>query len=378
MRANRFVGLLFACALSAMAATDSSAAPPWRQLAVFKRIDADPDKRYPLTEDNGPWTIIAVTFSGKEAAEEAQTLVYELRKHYKLPAYTHEMKLDFSKPFEGRGVNQYGGAKIMKYQRDIKTREIAVLVGDFNSVDDPAAQDTLKLLRYAQPECLKPENDKSTSRTLAAMREIHKRILAPGSDWKERGPMGRAFISTNPLLPPEYFAPKGLDPFVARLNEPLEYSLLKCPGKYSVQVAMFTGTFVQSQSESDLKKAMNMPTKLEEAELKAHQMTLALRKKGYEAYEFHDERSSVVTIGSFDTLGNDGPNGQIELHSGILRIMETFGAQKKTDGPGGTVSSVGMPKSISTSEGKIPFDIQPVPVEVPKKSVGFSFEQARR
>jgi hypothetical protein len=376
MRANWLAWLLLCCALTL--ASDLAAAPPWRQLAVFKRIDADPDKRYPLTEENGPWTIMAVTFSGKQAAEEAQALVYELRKHYKLPAYTFEMKLDFSKPFEGRGVNQYGGAKIMKHLRDIKTREIAVLVGDYNSVDDPGAQETLKLLRYAQPECLKLENDKSTSRTLAALREIHKTILAPGNDWKERGPMGHAFISTNPLLPPEYFVPKGLDPFVVRLNEPLEYSLLKCPGKYSVQVAMFTGTFVQTQSESELKKAMNLPSKLEEAEQKAHLLTLALRKKGYEAYEFHDERSSVVTIGSFDTLGNDGPNGQIELHSSIVKIMETFGAQKKAAEPGGRVAAVGMPKTINTSEGRIPLDIQPVPVEVPKKSVGFGFEQARR
>ena len=44
--------------------------------------------------------------------------------------------------------------------------------------------------------------------------------------------MGHAFITTNPMLPKDYFAPKGVDGFVLRLNEGLEFSLLNCPGKY--------------------------------------------------------------------------------------------------------------------------------------------------
>ena len=33
---------------------------------------------------------------------------------------------------------------------------------------------------------------------------------------------------------------------------------------------------------------------------KAHKMTVALRAKGYEAYEFHDRYASIVTVGSYD------------------------------------------------------------------------------
>jgi hypothetical protein len=360
-----------------LSAAGGLAAPPWRQFAVFKRIEADKEKDYRLTEDCGPWMIMAVTFSGELAEEESRTLVYELRKKYKLPAYTYEMELDFSKPFAGRGVDEYGAPRKMKHLRDIKTREIAVLVGDYNAVDDPAAQETLDRLRYAHPECLKPKKDKATSRTLGAFREIQKTVLAATDEWHKRGPMGHAFMTANPLLPPEYFAPKGLDPFVVELNEAVENSLLECPGRYSVQVAMFTGTFIQTQSLADLEKAKDMPSKLEEAADKAHRMAQALREKGYEAYEFHDRYSSVVCVGSFDTLGNDGPNGQIELHPAIVKIMDTFGAPKKK-GPDNTITGVGTPRTINTPEGKIPFDIQPVPVEVPKKSTGIRFEQARR
>ena len=81
--------------------TNAAAAPPWRNLVTFNRVDADPEKAYPLTEKNGPWMIMAVTFSGEGAAEDAQALVYELRKRYKLPAYTHEMTFDFSSRSSG-------------------------------------------------------------------------------------------------------------------------------------------------------------------------------------------------------------------------------------------------------------------------------------
>ena len=53
--------------------------------------------------------------------------------------------------------------------------------------------------------------------------------------------MGHAMITPNPLLPPGYFNRKGLDPFLVELNKDLEYRLLKCPGKYTVQVATFKG-----------------------------------------------------------------------------------------------------------------------------------------
>ena len=56
-----------------------------------------------------------------------------------------------------------------------------------------------------------------------------------------RGPMGRAFFTRNPLLPREYFVPKGVDDFVAKMNQGVEHSLLDCPGRYTVQVATFRG-----------------------------------------------------------------------------------------------------------------------------------------
>ena len=161
------------------------------------------------------------TFSGEGADEDAHELVLELRKRDKLLAYTYEMEFDFSKSFNGRGFDEYGDPRRMINKRHIKTREVAVLIGDYRSVDDNDAQKTLQKIRYAKPECLKLENQKHVTRTLAGLREIQKHIMAPGDERKERGPMGMPWTITNPLLPKEFFVPDGLDAFVVKLNENL-------------------------------------------------------------------------------------------------------------------------------------------------------------
>ena len=92
-------------------------------------------------------------------------------------------------------------------------------------------------------------------------------------------------------------------------------------------------------------------SRLHEAADKAHRLTELLRGKGYEAYEFHDRDSSMVTVGSFDLVGTPRPDGKIEIHPTIHRILETFkGTQSPLGGPL-------MPKQIDG----IPLDVQPLP-----------------
>ena len=84
------------------------AAPPWAKVVLFKHLEAKPHETYPLTSENGPWTIMAATFCGDGAAEQAQELVYEIRKQYKLPAYSYQKKFEFSKPVVGKGLDTHG------------------------------------------------------------------------------------------------------------------------------------------------------------------------------------------------------------------------------------------------------------------------------
>src|SRR6185369_17563432 len=72
-----------------------------------------------------------------------------------------------------------------------------------------------------------------------------------GKSATKRGPMAQAFFTRNPLLPREYFVPKGVDKFVAKMNEGVEHSLLDNPGRQTVQVATFRGNVILQTSSKD-------------------------------------------------------------------------------------------------------------------------------
>lgn len=344
-----------------------AAAAPWDKLLTFKRVEADPNKTYALSQDHGPWVILACTFSGDHAKQQASDLVYELRKKYKLAAYVYEKEFDYGQQVTGRGVDRYNEPVRMRYQRGSEVHEIAVMVGDFSSIDDPEAQKTLQDLKYATPECLDLKKGKQTNQSLAALRLIQKEIhSAIGSEKKKRGPMGHAFLTTNPLLPKDYYAPKGVDKLVLAMNEGNRYSLLDCPGKYTVQVAHFTGNVIIDQKaiQAVEQGRKSFKSGLIEAGEKAETLAEALRLKGYEAYVFHDRSASLVTVGSFESAGTPRADGKTEINPEVHALMKRFAAEQL---PGGQMK----PQMLNG----IPFDIQPIPVQVPQRSISSDYSR---
>lgn len=346
------------------------AAPPWTDLVSLKKVEAESDKTYSLSEDNGPWMIMACSFSGDGAEKQAQELVYELRKKYKLPAYIHKAQFELGDA-KGLGVDRYGSPVKMRYRKGSEIKEVAVLVGDYSTVDDAEAQKVLKKLKYTVPQCLDVKENKETYQTLAALRTMQAMV---GSANKEKGPMAHAFITTNPLLPKDYFAPNGLEPFVIEMNQNVTHSLLECPGKYSVQVATFKGQVIIKQSEIDAIESgkKHLDSDLADAAMKAHLLTEALRMKGYEAYEFHDRHASIVTVGSFDSVGTPRADGRTEINPKIHAIMKTFGA--KPVNLTGQLPKDTIPMACKSLTG-INFDIQPIPILVPKKTISASLSR---
>ncbi len=80
-RWTRRDGIVWAGVLLTLAfASVATATPPWKKLVPFRSVEADPNKMYWLTEDQGPWMIMATSFAGPGAEEQAHTLVLELRK----------------------------------------------------------------------------------------------------------------------------------------------------------------------------------------------------------------------------------------------------------------------------------------------------------
>ncbi len=281
--------------------------------------------------------VMACDFSGEGAEKQAHELVVELRKRYKLPAYSYLGHFDPGKA-EVLGFNKYGKkprAAYYKYREGKNPEhpdlvEVAVLVGNYRAADDPKAQSVLHTLKYAKPKCLELKDGKQTQQTLTGWRLAQQQVYEMiGSAKKELGPMRHAFIVPNPLLPAEYFNQRGLDEETIALNKDVPYSLLECPGKYTVQVATFKGSTVIRQADiRDIEEGRKeMGSQLAVAAQQADALVKELRRLGYDAYQYHDRYSSIVTVGNFKSPGTTLANGQIDFDPTIKKIIEIFSAR---------------------------------------------------
>ncbi|MBM4000757.1 MAG: hypothetical protein FJ297_14670 [Planctomycetes bacterium] len=369
MKSRWTVGVILAVLGACCPVAEAWAAPNFRSLIPFgKRVEADPAKTYELTDSQGPWMILATSFSGVGADRQARELILELRRAFNLEAFEHRRTFDFTDPVLGLGYNQFGEPRKMRHQQNVRFDEIAVLVGGFDSPDSEDAQAALHKIKHAKPACLDIKRNKTSTQRFVGLREI-QRMVNPDPEKREMGPMRAAFVSRNPLLPDEYFVPKGVDPLIAEMNRDVEHSLLDCHGRYTVRVATFQGESTMNLEAMEKKPRIprGQPSKLEIAAEKAHRLTMALREKGIEAYEFHDRFESVVTIGSFASVGTPRPDGRVEIDPNVHSVIETYRA-RKIPLPNG--SEFGLaPQSLDG----VPFDVQPTPVEVPRISVGNSY-----
>lgn len=399
MRCRFFGSSLIALTLLATSLALHAAPPLWEQLAPRKSVAADPHKEYKLSEGNGPWLVMATSFTGEEGKAQAHQLVHELRSKYHLPAFYYGMEFQLDDLNPGRGIDEYGGPIKRRYNRS-EVEEHAVLVGEFPAIDDPEAQKVLQQIKAVTPDTLNVDEGEDTAQSMAMVREIQNQVREKVNPKQKRGPMGHAFLTRNPMLPREYFVPQGVDTEVAKWNEGVEHSLLKCPGKYSIRVATFRGrvTFESYEAKQDQKpkKSKKKMDPLEEAAYNAHEMTIALRAKGWEAYEFHDRQESYVTVGSFDN-GSQMADGRIELADREAQIIAaTFGAatpnnvferpaaqdkqleelQKQRFNNlfaqrGEAFSGLNPKRFIG-----LPFDIIPEPVNVPRKSISSAYARS--
>jgi hypothetical protein len=332
-----------------------------------------PATAHRLTTQQGPWMIFAASFAGESAEEEALTLATEMRKRWRLPAYVYSERFDFSQPVQAIGLREDGTRLKLKHRLPIAYDEIAVLVGNFPAVNDPQLQKTLDFVKHVKSPVLEGNLQRErTSMRYAGLRSWQRRN---STDEKERkkGLMGQAFVTRNPLLPEEFFAPKGIDAMVASMNSGVEHSLLECPGNYSVRIAAFRGTVLIDQREVKEALATNrFESRLVEAAEKAHRLTEILRKRKVEAYLFHDRHESIVTVGSFESMGTPREDGMIEINPAIFRIIKDYSPQQQILPDGRSMGL--MPKTI----GGIALDIQPIAVAVPKRSVATDYRRSAR
>jgi hypothetical protein len=346
--------VLLAVSLAGYAA-EAKAQSGWLPTAWFSQDTIDSESMFPLAESDGPWLVLATTFRGEGARDDARRLVQELRGSHKLKAYTHEKSFDFTGNQRGLGLNPDGSPKKMRFAKAEQVIEVAVLVGDFASFDDPRGQKMLTKIKNLQPESLSGGSGKSQSFSdFRRMMGLDKNAA--------KGPMHLAFVIPNPLLPEDFFTRQQVDKFVLEMNSDVTNSLLDCPGRYSVRVATFTGagTFDQKAIEEG-GKDVEFQGRLVEAAEKAHRLTETLRRSGWQAWEFHDRESSMVCVGSIEQLAVQQANGTLATHPEIVRIVKELGPD-----PVKLAAGQIMPRSIDG----VLLDVQPKPIDVPRVPTG--------
>ncbi len=348
-------------------------------LRMFSRsnaaVSADASKSYALTPEDGPWMVLAHTFVGEGSSERADRLALEIRRDLNLPAFVYEEDFDFSGAVKsGSPIQRTGGRhgrRRMRYQNQIRYKAHAVLVGEYDRPEHPRVDADLERIKTASCAVFDDKKEMAAEtdshNPVTAVKALHKRLTERFAD-KERGPMGNAFLTRNPMLPEDYFQSPQVDAFVRSLNDDKPNSLLSCPGKYTVVVRTFTGfnTIVDGKKEKGYTASAERMLK---CGLDAHEMTALLRAEGVEAYEFHDRNQSVVTIGSFDSLGKELPGGGFEYLPEIQRVMNeyrAFNVDPKLADHVKHQTSRGVP--VNCVAEKYPFDVDPLPIAVPKAS----------
>jgi hypothetical protein len=237
----------------------------------------EPVEPYLLTKDAGPFMVMARVFRGRDAERTALALVKELRDDFGLPAYILRTK-------DLPGDPARAAASAGDVRGKVRTvDEAAVMVGNEKS---PA--DQVKLLRQVQK--LKP-----------------KCLEGVSSPFPWRTGLSSAARANNPYVPAKYLFPQTKDRLLLRMNAGLR-SVANCPGRYSLQVADFSGRtafqfnpearaaqLLPNLGDSPLRKAADDAARMAEQLAKAPE----IQRLGQPIYVYHDRTTSKVFIGSF-------------------------------------------------------------------------------
>jgi hypothetical protein len=299
-------------------------------------LPTGPLEPYMLTKQNGPFMVLAYSFRGPDAPRQALALVLELRGQYHLPAY-----ILMPKKFPGRsnirGVSPT--ASQFAQRDDVGLPEIlravdeaAVMVGDMKTTKD--AFDLMHQVKKLHPVCIDG-------------------IPSP-YPWRKKQGLSRATTTTNPFVPAEELFPRQPDAIVAQINGG-PHNIKFCPGRYTLQVANFTGrTTLDPDNDPRFKGLLATKSPLVTAHDDAERLAEALskdaeiRKTGAQPYVYHDRYSSRVTIGSFNSP-ND-PAAQ-KLHDRLIQLAVDLNNRRVTDNmivPAGALLDIAPIKSQLT------------------------------
>lgn len=270
-----------------------------------------PKSQFALSAAQGPYMVKIASFTGPDSEKYAANLANELREKHKIEAFVHRYraisKLEEEEKdlFVKRFYEKYKIKPRLPKMVTPPPDNWVVLAGDFKSIEDSKARTALENVRRINPQ------------TLPA--ELVKRLMAEGVLRPERG-FTSAMLVRNPVLPPDRAgvmvdAQGRVKPTIDRkaatllqkLNDQEQYSVYKNSMPYTIKVAEFRGASVFDESKAEkvfgsLKGRKNVDSHKSALQKGAENAIIlcdAMRKEGYEAYVFHGEYASIVTVGGY-------------------------------------------------------------------------------
>lgn len=304
MRTRLCVSLLAAVAAGLVLPTSAPAAGKAPQGKIEKPVRG---KKYALTPQHGPWMVMVASFTppppgaktdGLTPEQAADELVYELRSKG-MPAYTYstESKVEHVETFDRLGEPD---TRVFAAQRG----NVCVLAGNYPGPDDPMAMKSRDWIKTFKPVFLTGgESDRVGMVSLKNGGVFRETFDAKGN---AEGPLVGAFFTTNPLLSADQVRDRNPErlSLLTRLNGAGDCSLLDNKGKFTVVIASFYGKSVTLGGKAGRTVDLAAPASdsLDVAGRDAWALAKYMRQLKYDAYVWHDEHKSVVTVGGFDRL----------------------------------------------------------------------------
>ena len=279
-------------------------------------LPTGPLEPYLMTKQNGPFMVLAYTFRGPDAPRQALALVLELRGKYHLPAY-----LLLPKKYPGRSM----------------IRGVQPQAPQFAQRDDVGLPEILRTLDEAAVLVGDEKTTKDAFDLLHQVKKLHPTSIDGQPQmwhWRKGQGLSRAIQTTNPLVPAEELFPHQPDVMVGQINDG-PHNIRHCPGRYTLQVANFTGrsTFDPENSlrlKGVLAGKSPLATAAEDAERLAEALSKDkdIQRTGFQPYVYHDRYSSRVTIGSFNSPNDPAAR---QLHDRLIEIAVDLTNRRVTD-----------------------------------------------
>lgn len=297
---------------------------------------------YAVKADDGPWMILVKSYSGPDSKVKAVAFADDIRKTHNTKSLLYERNAEErkaeqarieavrkaemakAKPFaqaleQARKEAEATGSIFLESKATVKIprpyhetpEQWAVLIGGFKTVDDARA--ALRTVRTLAP----PKDASLLDQVMIGGEETTAK--SNKGEWKSASntvnPYACAIVVPNPTTASLNLEEKAkLEPFVVKLNDGVENSLLKAKKPWTLLVKSYSAPSRRGGGDGEKASVFDRIKKttssdpadiLQATAAEAELLAKALRNpdmkpRSYEAFVLHHRVGSLVTVGQFD------------------------------------------------------------------------------